>query len=328
MPMSFAFGFSDEDVDDGSAPVNTSQEQKAHPLDTTPAVVPQTHTLHALLSSLVNVRFTFDNHSTPANNIVYRRALFDIKYQVMMEDTETSAKGLLLDNASDLQKNIYEGGFKSWECSYDVVDHLAEKLKDGLSIGSFVELGCGSALPSCYLLVHALTKKQKLNMVLTDFNYEVLRLVTVPNLVIHWASTIDPQRLFELSNIDGQPLNNDELLLTPALLDAFEEALKASSIELSFVSGGWARDFLQFVPSVDYIVLSETIYSVETSAVVAEILLELLKTGGTALVAAKNIYFGVGGSVIEFVNYVGDRAKLDVKELEGGLKRSLITMTM
>ena len=35
---------------------------------------------------------------------------------------------LLGDTSEDLRKNIYEGGLKSWECSYDLVDLLSENV--------------------------------------------------------------------------------------------------------------------------------------------------------------------------------------------------------
>lgn len=54
-----------------------------------------------------------------------RRELFDIRAQIMAEDTSferSSAVGLSTD---DIMPRIYEGGFKTWECSIDLARYLA-----------------------------------------------------------------------------------------------------------------------------------------------------------------------------------------------------------
>ena len=74
-------------------------------------------------------------------------------------------------------------------------------------------------------------------MILSDFNYDVLRLVTVPNLLIHWASTISIEQLHELTSTtndddDGgggdkieSKFVNDEILITTKLIDQFKMIL-------------------------------------------------------------------------------------------------------
>ena len=74
-----------------------------------------------------------------------------------------------------------------------------------------------------------------LRLILSDFNYDVLRLVTVPNLLIHWASTISIEQLHELTsttNDDGgggdkieSKFVNDEILITTKLIDQFKMIL-------------------------------------------------------------------------------------------------------
>jgi hypothetical protein len=39
-------------------------------------------------------------------------------------DDATAAAGL---NDSDIKTNVYEGGFKSWECSFDLAKHLLDR---------------------------------------------------------------------------------------------------------------------------------------------------------------------------------------------------------
>ena len=40
--------------------------------------------------------------------------------------------GLSID---DITPNIYEGGFKTWECAVDLASHLSEILNDGWELG-------------------------------------------------------------------------------------------------------------------------------------------------------------------------------------------------
>lgn len=54
----------------------------------------------------------------------------------------------------------------------------------------------------------------------------------------------------------------------------------------------------------DYILSSETIYNKENYQKLYEVLKELMKETGTAFVAAKSYYFGVGGSTLEFRKFV------------------------
>ena len=50
---------------------------------------------------------------------------------------------------SDLRQNVYEGGYKTWECSLDLVRYLLDRgprkdLDDLMRVGHVIEMGCGS----------------------------------------------------------------------------------------------------------------------------------------------------------------------------------------
>lgn len=368
--MSFSFGFtnddfSDDDLDESvkiqAGPALKSEE---NPLDKLSEIVdessyPKIHSLESILHTLKGVRLTFDNYTTPiGQNIVYRRELFDVKHQIMCEDDDNSTKnGVTNDvligdsNVVDLKKNVYEGGFKSWECSYDMVDELASMINKGsLKYKNLLELGCGTALPTCFLLMKRfqLHDKTGAHYILSDFNYDVLRLVTVPNLIIHWASTLEPLKLHELTvaqsttgeelETDAPLLNNDEVLITESLISEFIRQLSETGIEIQFISGSWGRQFnsLLSTTAIDLIISSETIYSPDSLPIVAESLVEILIQSNipnsACLIASKNFYFGVGGSVVEFIDYLKnkklDRFAIDVNEVhDSQLKRSLVTLT-
>lgn len=155
-----------------------------------------------------------------------------------------------------------------------------------------------------------------LSFILADYNSTVLQLVTLPNFVLSWAlqHATDSMVLSEaFSAVEG------ELELTPEVIEAFEQFLAARKINLQFISGGWSLDFVEFVKTAQgvpettdtkqrvVILGAETIYSPFALQSFTETIFSLLEhsqsTGSTAEVfaAAKRLYFGVGGSLDDFV---------------------------
>lgn len=328
--MSFSFGFADLDDEAAEVPPFTN------PLDeyTVPeGCGPVEHSLESVLATLAGVRLLFERVRTAGGHEVCRRELFDIKHQLMAEDGEGLEREILLgDTNEDLRTNVYEGGLKSWECAYDTIDWLAARAEIR---GRVVDLGCGTALPLAFLLGRLLASPNPhpVQLVLSDFNHLVLRLVSVPNLLIAWAATVPLQDLARLQTTEHEEMFRLlELLLTPAVLDAFVQGLAAANVSLSLVLGSWGREFVSLVRpgSVNLLVLSETIYSPPVLPVVAESVVELLAPQGTAAVAAKDLYFGVGGNVAEFVRYLHDRVQLGVPlgintiKMNTSLQRSVV----
>ncbi|KAF9312898.1 hypothetical protein BG003_005817 [Podila horticola] len=147
---------------------------------------------------------------------LYKRNLEDVKFQMAQEDdefeveeitgksnaatgtTKPSGPGgvemLALAGKSDLVKGVYEGGLKTWECALDLVAYLAEN-KESYDGKRVLELGCGSALPGIYLL----TQSSSVRVDLQDYNDQVLKLVTLPNVLLN--THIRP---------DQQPAEEDE----------------------------------------------------------------------------------------------------------------------
>ena len=56
-----------------------------------------------------------------------RRELFDIRAQLMAEDQNCGQSPTIGLSADDITPHIYEGGFKTWECSLDLASFLLEK---------------------------------------------------------------------------------------------------------------------------------------------------------------------------------------------------------
>ena len=56
-----------------------------------------------------------------------RRELFDIRMQIMAEDEGGSGHSSIGLDEADIKTDVYEGGFKSWECSLDLAGLLLDR---------------------------------------------------------------------------------------------------------------------------------------------------------------------------------------------------------
>jgi protein-histidine N-methyltransferase len=282
-----------------------------------------------------------------------RREIFDVRVQLMAEDDGTRSNLLAGLEATDLQTNIYEGGYKTWECALDLVKFLLDRgprkdLDDLVRVQHVIELGCGSAVPSLLLWMYALREGLGMVFTLADYNEDVVRLVTMPNLVLAWVAGLNAEENKQLLP-EGNPLQEREeqdeghgdLYLTPEILEAFKARLKSAGISLNLLSGSWTptERFLELVPSTPdmstFILGSETIYSPASLGAFAETIVALMgrvKTGKT-IVAAKRVYFGVGGSVDAFREECARRGavayEMEFEGLEtGGVRRCLLEVQM
>ena len=99
---------------------------------------------------------------------------------------------------SDLVSNVYEGGFKLWECAVDLAGFLAELPDAELGPAHRVlELGCGHGLPGLV----ALRRGAQVDFV--DYNVEVLQQLTIPNAVAAEADQQGADALGDLERVLG-----------------------------------------------------------------------------------------------------------------------------
>lgn len=194
-----------------------------------------------------------------------------------------------------------------------------------------------------------------LRLVLADYNPTVLQLVTMPNFLLAWAlhhQARDPALRAALPSVEG------ELEINEHVVASFRAALASANVGLSFLSGGWSPAFVELVegggasPLTDdhdqdeddgrartLVLGAETIYSPFALASFTETLLAILRRerrggGGdgrpgrhaVAVVAAKRLYFGVGGSLDDFVDRVrGLGAAVSmVREETEGVRRGVV----
>ncbi|KAK4188532.1 hypothetical protein QBC35DRAFT_193023 [Podospora australis] len=340
MAFSFSFAGDDIEIDDQTPPPppktvakepisSSASTAGAFPVQGKPQLPPISHDLEQMLKRLPS-KIAFSSLTVALEDgrtiQIPRRELWDVRVQLMAEDDADSKSeseaGL---GQHDVKTGIYEGGFKSWESSVDLVKVLA-KLSSADMLNRepcvLIELGCGTALPSLVLFQWALAErssgpKHPLVITLADYNPTVLWLVTLPNIILAWALQ---QRGRE--PVLGEAFTPDgELELTPEVIEAFKRSLTSNQITFSFLSGAWSPEFVDMLYSstppasledhTQTLVLgSETIYSPFALERFSTTLLSILqrerreRPGGhaRAVIAAKKLYFGVGGSLDDFVD--------------------------
>ena len=186
--------------------------------------------------------------------------------------------------ATDLVAGVYEGGFKCWEGSLDLArlllaaDGPGEGRREGgeghgdppnpYSLGSgqrVLELGCGHGLPGVVALLRGAAVDFQ------DFNREVLEAATAPTVARNLGPGAGP----------------------------------AAGGRARYFAGDWAAlTALLPAKAYDVVLTAETIYDVQASGALVDLVAHCLKPSGVALVAAKVFYFGVGGGVPEFTRRV------------------------
>ena len=126
----------------------------------------------------------------------------------------------------DRVKDIYEGGAKTWECTFDLIEYLSlhySSLQNSRNNIRILELGCGSALVSCYLfaLMQEESNPCAFEMYLQDYNPFVIELISYQNILLNCnnALTSDDYLRKHFKFFAG-----DWQALTPILVPASEGA--------------------------------------------------------------------------------------------------------
>lgn len=241
--------------------------------------------------------------------------------------------------SSDLEPGVYEGGAKVWEGSLDLVRFLADLSNEelfghdnnnnnsttGSTTGNFhiLELGCGHALPACYLLTQVWQAQQApwsslsspetaqkkehddsssscslippISLTLVDYNDFVIQDVTVSNLVLNTLheSMSNDERLAALERLDQmvQLGSGDWMDLSQQLLilnDPLQAQQSASEKTQRRLPGNGCFHI---------ILAAETLYSTESTESTALFLSRHLSAAQNSCcyLATKRYYFGVGG---------------------------------
>ena len=315
--MSFKFNFAAPDDSDSDSEPEIETNTAADDDDAAvyvPSLPATLHNLATLLPTLPqNISYTI---ISAGRTLIPRRELYDVRMQLMSEDDDPSSTTTLTERVAaiglgdeDIRTRVYEGGLKSWECSLDLAAYLSEAAT--VLPASVAELGCGTALPSLVLLQRLLAANKPGRLVLADYNIDVLRLVTLPNLLLVWAVAtgaaaravvVEGESVADADTIEMVEGARADLFASDELRAEFAADLENRGIVLEFVSGAWGAEMLALLgaESLELVLGSETIYSPDTTPDFTDVLLGALAKNGEGLVAAKRIYFGVGGSVEDF----------------------------
>ena len=168
--------------------------------------------------------------------------------------------------------------------------------------------------------------------------------MTLPNFILTWALAQQATSPALESAFAGE----DELELTPEVLEAFQAFLAERNITLSFLSGAWSQEFVDLTysttdtkadaPSPKTIILgAETIYSPFALQAFTETVFSILERENrpdgqeaNALVGAKRLYFGVGGSLDDFVVAAQDRGAIvsHLREETEGVRRGVVRCSL
>lgn len=210
------------------------------------------------------------------------------------------------------------------------------------------QLGCGTALPSLALFQWAIENKPNsegctpMSIVLADYNSAVLELVTLPNFLIAWVR----QQASDGSSVSVDALASEgELEITQDLIVGFERYLAERQINLDLFSGAWSPELVGLMskptestinPNTSkqktIIIGAETIYSpfalqsfTDTTVALME-QQKALQNTAELLVGAKKLYFGVGGSLDDFISKARERgARVEhVREETEGVRRGVV----
>ncbi|KAI1176663.1 hypothetical protein F4777DRAFT_245699 [Nemania sp. FL0916] len=354
MTDQFSFSFSGEDIE-GDDQIDTSSSGHAGPRPPPPTsafpvagkpLLPATsHDVQEMISKLPSkVAFGLLDVDLDGQGSIElpRRELWDVRVQLMAEEDEGETEAGLGDH--DVKTGVYEGGFKSWESSVDLVKVLASSqpfTPEAKKISNIIELGCGTGLPSLALFQWVMdSAASSVSFVLADYNPTVLQLVTLPNFILAWA-IYHRERLPLLSEAFSP---DGELDLTPEILHAFQEFLTTHDISLLFFSGAWSPEFVSMVTAAQspveglsieqatVIIGAETIYSPFALGSFLETIFSLMQherargKAAEVLVGAKRLYFGVGGSLDDFVAQARERgATVDqLREETEGVRRGVV----
>ncbi len=198
------------------------------------------------------------------------------RFSCSISKTETSPQNIslekvLIDNPVELLRHekmknndvipqIYEGGFKLWECAIDLIQFLFHNnLIPSMNGKHLLELGCGHALP----LISILLSSHPTSLHFQDYNREVIDYVTIPNVLLN---TSQHTQLTSLCK---------------------------------FWSGDW-RACKFGDQKFDFIFSTDTLYEIRSQQYLYNLIKQVLQKDGVCYLAAKSFYFGCSGSVATF----------------------------
>ncbi|KFV95478.1 Histidine protein methyltransferase 1, partial [Eurypyga helias] len=220
---------------------------------------------------------------------------------------------------SDLIPGVYEGGLKIWECTFDLIDYLAEA-DIQFTHKTVLDLGCGAGLLG---IVALRGKAEKVHF--QDYNSTVIDEITLPNVVANCVNNGS-----KVGSGGGRKSGKP-----PSKKARKAERLPDVLAQCRFFSGEWSEVSWLLLNShkpfskYDVILTSETIYNPDSYGALHDALAQLLGENGRVYLASKAYYFGVGGGIHLFEEFVKERKVFStriVKVIDEGLQRCIMEM--
>ncbi|CAK8683793.1 unnamed protein product [Clavelina lepadiformis] len=263
----------------------------------------------------------FENMSLYENNEQPDKKPEGTKRNCYEEPTKCSrlTQSNVLDT-SDLVPNVYEGGLKVWECTIDLVKFLQGLDLDGKIV---CDLGCGIGLPG----ICAAAKNAK-HVVFQDFNDFVITKATGMSVILN--SWINENVFKKGSNSEGIMDNEEIDVRFKSYIDTIKKEDISKWNKFAFISGDWSTAASAIREKVDVILMAETIYSISSYEKLHDLINNILAKEGVAYVAAKSFYFGVGGGVQLWTDFVKKKNvfRIDsVQIIDAPLKREILKMS-
>jgi len=261
------------------------------------------------------------------------------------------------ESKSDLIAGKYEGGLKIWECSVDLLKFLLNHKGGCKSLFSgkrVLELGCGVGLPGMLAAV-----SDAAFVTFQDFNDYVIEKVTAPSLLLNlWnqnhakEESLDKPE-FKVPKLPTKKVNlprkrsssedysdesssssEDEDVEVEDRDSMMKEVIFGENIfktdpgKYSFASGDWAEFHTNTEEKFDIILTSETIYDVANYEKLHACLKRTLNPdGGVVFLASKSFYFGVGGGVNLFTDFLKKKKYFtvtNVHKINAPLERNIM----
>lgn len=276
----FSFGFGDHHAEDNVADINSASKGG----DPQSRRAARDHRALAHPTAEVEA-WQVESITVGAGSLQLKRVLLpEDSVKDLLDGEGGDASAVVTD--TDLVPEVYEGGFKLWECARDLLEVLHDMARSGelvLEGAEVLEAGCGAGLPG------ALAVKLGARLaVMQDYNPSVLTAVTMPTFQLNslWSNVESGKVRF---------VSGDWACVSAHLNATAQASLRPENDAASSHAQ---------VCSMDLILSSDTIYSSEATSRLWQLIRELLSADGTALIAAKSYYFGVGGSVAEFKDLV------------------------
>ncbi|CAI0397643.1 unnamed protein product, partial [Linum tenue] len=196
---------------------------------------------------------------------------------------------------SDLVPGVYEGGLKLWEGSLDLVKALRSEIHKGelsLKGKKVLELGCGHGLPGIFACLEGATAVH-----FQDFNAEVLRCLTIPNVNANLTQTSQ-----STASKDTTPIFETE----------WSQVHQCLPHEHNDVKDTDSNSGKNLVYEYNIILMAETIYAISAQQSLYKLIKKCMKRpGGVTYMAAKKHYFGVGGGTRQFLSMVKKDGVMD-----------------